>query len=84
MSIEIIIMSLYQLLQMQTPIAPQNWTKKQKNQYRFGGTRYSFQGTTHNPSSIVLQVGSNYSFPNGEQDISQTINQETINRINQN
>ena len=77
-------MSLYQLLEMQTPIDPQNWTEKQKNQYRFGGTRYSFQGTTHSPSEFVLQTGSNYAFPQGDQDVSQTINQETINKDNPN
>jgi len=76
-------MSLYQLIQDQEPIDHKNWTEKQKLQYRFGGIRYSLQGTTHNPSDIIPQINGNYAFPNGDQDVSQIINQETLDRNNQ-
>jgi len=55
-------MKLRTIISEELPDDPVNWTQKEKNQYRFGGYRYSFRGPDY-PQTAVPQVDGYYAFP---------------------
>jgi len=55
-------MGIYIIGEDEIPVDPLSWTQKEKDQYRFGGFKYSFRGPEY-PSKIVPQIGGLYPFP---------------------
>ena len=55
-------MDIYPLGDDEEPVDPTQWTQKEKDQYRFGGFRYSFRGPEY-PDTAVPQIGGLYPFP---------------------
>lgn len=58
---------LHELLPQDDPTKPEFWTEERKLKYRFGGERYSMQGTEHyGPDDIIPQIVGLYPFPRDE------------------
>jgi len=61
--------NLFKILAMPVDPSETIYNEKQKNQYRFGGDRYSLRGTaSYGPSDIIGQVTGLYTFPRGEEE----------------
>lgn len=65
-------MSLYNIQRDDETVDPKTWTNKEKDQYRFGGVKYSFRGPDY-PSSTVPQIRGLYAFPKGEESTPPTV-----------
>jgi len=59
-------MSLYNIQKDDETVDPTTWTQKEKDQYRFGGVKYSFRGPDY-PSDTVPQIRGLYSFPKSDE-----------------
>jgi hypothetical protein len=44
---------------------PSKWSQKEKDQYRFGGIRYSFRGPEY-PAVAVPQIKGLYAYPTND------------------
>ena len=59
-------MSLYNIQADDNTVDPETWSQKEKNQYRFGGVKYSFRGPDY-PSDTVPQIRGLYAFPKSDE-----------------
>ena len=58
-------MKLFPIKSDDTVRVPSKWSQKEKDQYRFGGVRYSFRGPEY-PSETIPQIEGLYPFPKND------------------